>query len=120
MKQAKFTLAMLGAAALMVGMTFSPMAVPTANAQISIHFGWQQPPRGYNNVQRQGFHAGIDAARRDIDRGLPPDFRRHQRFRHPHLPPGPREEFRRSFRHGYEMGYQHRRDWNRHGHDWGR
>ena len=120
MKRAKFALTMFGAAALMLGMTFSPMAVPSANAQISIHFGWQQPPREYNNFQRQGFHAGIEAARHDIDRGMPPDYRRHRSFRHPHVPPRQRDDYRRGFRHGYEVGYQHRRDWNHHHHDWGR
>lgn len=118
MKRLKPTLAMLAAATLMAAMTISPMAVPPANAQFSIHFGWQQPPRQYNDVQRQGFHAGIDAGRRDIDRGLPPDPHRHRRFRHPPVPGGARHDFRRGFRHGYDMAYQHRGDWNRNRHDW--
>ena len=112
MKRLKFNLVMLASAALFVGMTIGPMAVQPANAQISIHFGWQQPPQQYNDVQRQGFHAGIDAAHRDLDRGLPPDTHRHRRFRHPPVLPGARHDFRRGFRHGYDMGYRHRRDWH--------
>jgi hypothetical protein len=120
MKKSKLTLAMVATAALMAGMTLTPMGVRQANAQISLHFGWQQPPQEYNDVQRNGFHAGVEAARHDIDRGLPPDADRHGDFRHPHLPRGPREDFRRGFRHGYEMAYNHRADWNRDHHDWGR
>ena len=110
MKHSKSTLALLAGAGLMAGMILSPMVVPQANAQISIHFGWQQPPREYNGIQQQGFHAGIDAARHDMDRSLPPDPQRHEDFRRPHLPPAQREDFRRGFRHGYEVAYQHRGD----------
>lgn len=112
MKRSKLTLAMLAAAALTAGMTISPMAVPSANAQISIHLGWQQPPQGYNDAQRQGFHAGIHAAHHDMDRGWPPDPHRHGIFRHPPVPPGARFDFRRGFRHGYELAYNHRGDWH--------
>lgn len=100
------------AAALAVGLTMAPMAVPTAEAQISFHLGWQQPPHEYNDIQRQGFHAGIEAARHDLDRGLPPDPHRHWDFRRPDVPPPAREDFRRGFRHGYEVAYQHRGEWH--------
>ncbi len=109
---------MLTAATLAVGMTVSPMAVPRANAQISFHLGWQEPPREYNDIQRQGFHAGIEAARHDLDMGMPPDPRRHWDFRRPEVPPGARDDFRHSFSRGYEMAYQHRGDWDRDHHDW--
>lgn len=118
MNRTKSTLAILTAATLAVGMTLSPMAVPKAEAQISFHLGWQQPPQEYNDFQRQGFHAGIEAAHEDLDHGLPPDPHRHWDFRRPHVPPGARDDFRRGFQHGYEMSYQHRSDWDRDHHDW--
>jgi hypothetical protein len=113
MKHQNPTLAMLAVAALMAGVTVSPMAVPHANAQISIHLGWQDPPREYNDLQQQGFHAGIEAARHDLDHGMPPDPNRHSDFRHQ------REDFRRGFSQGYEVAYQHRGEWDPHHHDWG-
>jgi hypothetical protein len=103
---------MLAGAALMAGMAISPMMVPQANAQISFHLGWQQPPGEYNDAQQQGFHAGIQSARHDMDNNLPPDPHRHGEFRHPGLPQEQREDFRRGFRHGYEVAFQHHEDWH--------
>jgi hypothetical protein len=119
MKQPKPILSMFAAVALMAGMTVIPATLPQANAQISFHFGWQQPPHEYNQVQQQGFHAGIDAARHDIDRGLPPDPHRHGEFRHPEVQGNLHEDFRHGFQHGYEVAYQHRGEWDRDHHDWG-
>jgi hypothetical protein len=109
---------MLAAATLAVGLAMTPFAMPTANAQISFHLGWQQPPPEFNDIQRDGFHAGIQAAHDDLDHGMPPDPHRHWDFRRPHVPPPAREQFRDSFRRGYEMAYQHRGEWDRDHHDW--
>ncbi len=110
---------MLAAAVLMAGMTFSPMGVPQANAQISFHLGWQQPPQEYNDIQRQGFQAGIRAGRADLDHSLAPDPDRHGEFQRPRVPDEQRNDFRRGFQHGYEVAYQHRDsgDWNQEHHD---
>ena len=118
MKRTKSTVALLTAATLAVGMTLTPMGVPTANAQISFHLGWQQPPQEFNDFQRQGFHAGIQAAHNDLDHGMPPDPQRHGDFRHPHLPPGARDDFRRGFQRGYDIAYQHGSDFDHDHHDW--
>ena len=109
---------MLAAGMLVVGMTVSPMAVPTANAQISFQLGWQQPPQEFNDFQRQGFHAGIQAGHDDLDHGMPPDPGRHWDFRRPHVPRGARDDFRRGFQRGYQISYEHRGDWDRDHHDW--
>jgi hypothetical protein len=119
MKQTRPVLTMLAAAALMAGVSVTPRMVPQANAQISFHLGWQQPPGEYSDVQRQGFHAGIDAARRDIDHGMPPNPQRHGEFRHPQVPGNLHNDFRQAFQHGYETAYQHRGEWDRNHHDWG-
>lgn len=66
------------------------------------------PPPGV--VARQGFDAGVDAARRDIAMGRWPDVDRHQRFRNPPMPPGqPAQIFRDNFRRGYDSTYRSRR-----------
>jgi hypothetical protein len=119
MRQPKPILSMFAAVALMAGMTVIPATLPQATAQISFHLGWQQPPNEYNQVQQQGFHAGIDAARHDIDHGLSPDPHRHGEFRRPEVQGNMREDFRHGFQHGYEVAYQHRGEWDRHHHDWG-
>ncbi|MGH9617474.1 MAG: hypothetical protein ACRD28_12100 [Acidobacteriaceae bacterium] len=108
MKKAKTTLTMLASAVLMAGIAVAPIAVPQAHAQINIHLGWQQPPPDYNGVRRQGFHDGIDAARRDIGRGMAPNPNRHERFRHPPVRRGQRDDYRRGFSRGYQAAYDHR------------
>jgi hypothetical protein len=57
------------------------------------------PPPAYSPAAQQGYHDGVQAARADIRRGMPPDLNRHPRFRRP--PMGPPEEYRRGFREGY-------------------
>lgn len=68
----------------------------------------QEPQGNWSEVWHRGFHAGVDAARHDIDAGRPPDPRRHEEFRHPHdMPPDQRHDFREGFRRGYRMVYEH-------------
>jgi hypothetical protein len=62
------------------------------------------PPPAFGPTAQQGYHDGIEAARRDIRAGLPPDVQRHPRFRNP--PIGPPEEFRRGFRAGYDATFR--------------
>lgn len=119
MKQQRITLAVLAVAALMAGVTVSPLATPRANAQIEFRLPWQQAPQEYNDTRRQGYHAGIEAARHDLDNNMPPDPRRHGDYRHPGLSDNQREDFREGFRHGYQSAYQHRGDYDRNNHDWG-
>lgn len=122
MKAIRPTILTVAAAVLMAGgVSFSPVVIPQANAQISVQFGWQTPPQEYSDFARQGFHAGIEAAHHDLAHGRPPDPRRHEDFRHPHVGGHhARDDFRRGFEHGYWMAYQHRGDWGYHDHhpDW--
>ena len=62
------------------------------------------PPPEFGPTAQQGYHDGIEAARRDIHAGLAPDLQRHPRFRNP--PIGPPEEFRRGFRAGYDATFR--------------
>ncbi len=70
-----------------------------------------QPPSYYappppDAVARQGFDAGVAAARHDISLGLRPNVNRHPRFRNPPVPPGqPAAIFRDNFRRGYRLTY---------------
>ena len=62
------------------------------------------PPPEFGPIAQQGYHNGVEAARRDIRSGLAPDVKRHPRFRNP--PVGPPEEYRRGFRAGYDATYR--------------
>lgn len=62
------------------------------------------PPVEFGPVAQQGFHDGIEAARRDIRSGFAPDVQRHSRFRNP--PVGPPGEYRRGFRAGYDSAFR--------------
>jgi hypothetical protein len=65
------------------------------------------PPPGWNEIGRQGFHDGLEAARHDVESGRAPDPARHPRFRKPPVPPPAIEDYRRGFRGGYDQVYQH-------------
>ena len=69
--------------------------------------GWDAPPQGYTDVQRQGFHEGMQAARHDVQTQQQPDPRRHMEFRHPSVPPEARDQYREAFRQGYFMTMRH-------------
>ena len=38
--------------------------------------GWDAPPREFSDIQRQGFHDGIEGARKDIQNHRQPDRRK--------------------------------------------
>jgi hypothetical protein len=65
------------------------------------------PPPAYSQAAEQGHHDGIEAARRDISNGAPPDTNRHPRFRNPPVPPPLIEDYRHAFRDGYAEVYRH-------------
>lgn len=68
---------------------------------------WQQPPDSYNDAQRQGFHEGIEAARRDWDRHRRRDADDHRAYKHPPVSHDMRGAYREGFRHGYQVGMRH-------------
>ncbi len=69
---------------------------------------WDQPPAEFrSDIQRQGFHAGVEAARHDFEAHRRPDFNDHEEFRHPPVPPPAQGDFRESFRRGYTVAVEH-------------
>ena len=64
---------------------------------------WDAPPRELNEIQRQGFHDGIEGARRDFENHRPPNVDNRDEYRHPHLPPEQREAYRNDDG-GYDIG----------------
>jgi len=69
--------------------------------------GWDAPPQEWQEIQRRGFHDGIESARRDIDSHRRPDVNNRDEYRQPHVPREQREAYREGFRRGYEQGVSH-------------
>jgi hypothetical protein len=99
----------ISAIALLLGVSVMPMAGAAAGQQgpPPPGYGWDVPPQELNEVQRQGFHEGVEAARRDFEMHRHPDVDDHEVFRHPQLPPEQREAFRDGFRRGYDRAMSH-------------
>lgn len=69
--------------------------------------GWELPPQELNDLQRQGFHDGVEGARKDFGNHRPPSPENRDEFRHPHLPPEQRQAYREGFRRGYNVAMSH-------------
>ncbi len=80
--------------------------------------GWDAPPGDFRDVQRQGFHDGIEAARNDFQSHQRPDPDHHREFRHPQVSPDVRDSYRDAYRRGYAVAMQHMQGGDRdHDHD---
>jgi ribosome modulation factor len=69
--------------------------------------GWDAPPQELQDMQRQGFHDGIEGARKDFDNHRRPDVNNRDEYRNPHVQRDQREAYRDGFRRGYEQGVSH-------------
>ncbi len=90
----------------------APSTIRAATPQLSVQIGggWDQPPAEFHDIQRQGFHDGIDAARRDFSNHRHADADDHEQYRHPHVGRGMRDDYREGFRRGYDVAMHHLRD----------
>jgi hypothetical protein len=68
---------------------------------------WDQPPDEYRDVQRQGFHDGIESARRDWERHSSKDADDHDLYRHPPVDRQFTHDYRDAFKHGYSEAKHH-------------
>lgn len=86
----------------------SPQPFTAASAQdYGRDRGWDAPPSELNAIQRQGFHDGMEGARKDFDNHRRPDVNNRDEYRHPNLPPEEREAYRDGFRRGYDRAMSH-------------
>jgi hypothetical protein len=69
--------------------------------------GWDVPPQEFRDIQRQGYHEGIEGARKDFDNHRHPDVNNRDEYRHPHVPSSARGDYRDGFRRGYETAMSH-------------
>lgn len=68
---------------------------------------WDAPPSEYQEVQRRGFHDGIEGARKDYENHRRPDVNNRDEYRHPNVSHRDRRVYRDAFRQGYRVGVQH-------------
>ena len=81
---------------------------------------WQRPPDEWNDVQRRGFHDGVEGARKDFDNHRRPDVDNRDEYRRPNVPPEMWGAYREGFRRGYDVGMSHlsgAADWRMRGAD---
>jgi hypothetical protein len=71
------------------------------------HEGWDQPPSEYREIQRQGFHDGIEGARKDFENHRKPTVKNRDEYKHPPVPEPDRDAYRAAFRRGYDQGVEH-------------
>jgi hypothetical protein len=82
-----------------------PFTAPPASA-FQDH-DWDTPPSDFREVQRQGFHDGIEGARKDYDNHRRPDVNNRDEYRHPHVAPSLQSDYREGFRRGYQTAWDH-------------
>jgi hypothetical protein len=110
MKYKWFAIPMLAAVAGVAG-TSTPSAYAAApQIAVSVQGQWDAPPAEFRDIQRQGFHDGIEGARKDFDHHRAPNVRNRDEYRHPHVDHAVREDYREGFRRGYEMAMHHMMD----------
>jgi len=69
--------------------------------------GWDAPPTEFQEIQRRGFHDGIEGARKDFDNHRRPNVNNRDEFRHPNIERAFRRDYREGFRRGYDVGVSH-------------
>lgn len=90
-------------------------AIPAAPLAAGIgqdfdHGDWDAPPKEFRDVQRKGFHDGVEAARKDFSHHHHIDVDDHGDYKNPHVSRELRADYRDGFRQGYERAMSHLRD----------
>jgi hypothetical protein len=69
---------------------------------------WDAPRQEWNEIQRRGFHDGIEGARKDFGNHRQPNVNNREEYRHPDDVPGEmRDAYRDAFREGYDRAMRH-------------
>lgn len=75
--------------------------------QAQIPMPWDQPPAEFKEVERRGFHAGVQAAIHDYNHHREPDPERRKEFRKPPVQRSFAGDYRKGFRRGYNDAMRH-------------
>ena len=90
-----------------LAVTPAPMYAAPAGAQNGLTLPWLQPPPEFREMQRQGFHAGVQAAVKDFDRHKDPDLERHKEYVKPKVDRSYVPDWRDGYKRGYNDAYKH-------------
>ncbi len=82
-------------------------AVAAPIAPIAAAQGWDAPPPELSEVERRGFHDGIEGAHKDAGNHRKFDVNNREEYQHPHVPQRDREAYRHGFERGYQAGVDH-------------
>jgi hypothetical protein len=107
MKLNRFALPVLAFALGTSGIVLAQDAPPPPHADSAEQGGWDAPPQEFRDIQRQGFHDGIEGARKDFDHHKPSNVEDRAEYRHPHVSASGRQDYREGFRRGYEVAMNH-------------
>lgn len=85
-----------------------PTAAPAAYA--AQDNSWETAPSEFTEIQRQGYHDGVEAARKDFDHHRRSDVMNRKEYRHPKVAPSGRKDYREGFKRGYDAAAEHIHD----------
>lgn len=88
----------------------APPASPAAGQYQEGQSRWDEPPSEYRDAARQGFHDGVEAARRDFETRSHKDADDHDRYRHPNVEREFVDDYRHAFREGYSRAMHHMKE----------
>jgi hypothetical protein len=71
------------------------------------HEVWAAPPPDIQGAESQGFHDGIEGARKDFENHREPSVENRDEYRHPPVHGRDRDAYRHGFRRGYQVGVDH-------------
>lgn len=85
----------------------SPIAAMPSPPQAYGQEPWANAPSEWKEVERRGFHDGVEGARKDAENHRPPNVNNRDEYRHPSVSRRDRRAYREGFRRGYEAGVDH-------------
>jgi hypothetical protein len=96
--------------ALLASFILSPLSAHAVNGtgqEGTTAVPWMQPPPEFKEMQRKGFHAGVQAAIKDYDHHRDPDLERHKEYVHPKVDRSFVPDYRDGYRRGYNDALKH-------------
>ena len=97
----------VGTSGLLMAQGYEPLQAPPPSGYGQEQGDWDRPPQEFREIQRQGFHDGVEGARKDFDNHRRPDVNNRDEYRHPNVPRSDRNDYREGFRRGYEAAWSH-------------
>ena len=93
--------------ALSAALIIAPARLHAAAQEGITALPWLQPPPEFKEMQRQGFHAGVQAAVKDYDKHRDPDLERHKEYVRPKVDHSYVPDYRDGYKRGYNDAYKH-------------